>query len=126
MNLDTEKLTGLLQKRYNIPLRELNHIYELSEAQTAKGGQAEVRVIPKIAWANEKPKTVGLYFRTNPVLQHELSEQIVFKLDGELWTYHPHNETSKKTKIKDMPNSFWWIQIPIPEHWKVKLDYDKR
>jgi len=49
MNLDTEKLTELLQKRYNIPLKELNHIYELSEAQTDKGGQAEVQVMPKIA-----------------------------------------------------------------------------
>lgn len=54
MNLDTEKLTGLLQKRYNIPLKELNHIYELSEAQTAKGGQAEVLVMPKIADIKEK------------------------------------------------------------------------
>lgn len=49
MNLDAEKLTGLLQKRYNIPLKELNHIYELSGSQTDKGGQAEVRVMLNFA-----------------------------------------------------------------------------
>ncbi len=40
MNLDIEKLTEKLQKRYNIPLRELKDIYETSETQTAESGQA--------------------------------------------------------------------------------------
>jgi len=45
MNLDTEKSTETLQKRYNIPIRELKDIYEIAEIQR----ESSKEVTPKIA-----------------------------------------------------------------------------
>lgn len=91
----------------------------------SKANRVEPVVSPKIAWTKEKPDHVGLFYRSNPALQQQMNQQVVFKMYGELWTYHPQNDSSSKTKIKDMPDEFWWVEIPIPEHWDIKLDYDK-
>lgn len=66
-------------------------------------------------WTNEKPTEAGLYFRSNPALQKDVTRQEVFEIDGYLATIHPHNDSAKVIKIEDMPKSFRWIKIPYPK-----------
>jgi len=79
-----------------------------------------------LEWTNEKPDKPGMYLRSNPGLQQDISQQLVFKMDGELWTYHPQNDRSRRTKIENMPDAFMWLRIPVPQHCKFIFDYDKK
>ena len=79
-----------------------------------------------MVWLDVKPKNVGLYFRSNPALQQDITQQLVFRMDGELWTFYPSNETMGRVKISKLPDNFKWLKIPIPDHWKITLDYDKK
>lgn len=69
-------------------------------------------------WTEEKPKQVGLYIRSNPVVQKNLTIQTVFNIDGVLKTFHPHNESGKLIPVSKMPNRFLWLKIPYPDHYK--------
>ena len=72
-------------------------------------------------WTNELPKEVGLYFRSNPVMQKDISQQDVYLVDGKLMTHHPHNEGCKLIPISEMPKRFLWIKVPYPPHYKKGL-----
>ena len=74
-------------------------------------------------WTQEKPKEPGFYLRSNPVVQRDITKQIVFREREELWSYHPSIE-GRRTKIQDMPAAFWWMKIPIPPHYRMTFDYD--
>ena len=69
-------------------------------------------------WTNEKPKEIGIYFRSNPSLQKNLTQQTVYMVDGVLMTNHPPNEASKLIPVEDMPDKFLWLKIPYPPHYK--------
>lgn len=69
-------------------------------------------------WTNEKPKEVGIYFRSNPSLQKNITQQTVFNVDGKLMTHHPPNDASRLIMVEDLPNSFIWLKIPYPPHYK--------
>ena len=77
-------------------------------------------------WTNEKPKEEGLYFRSNPAFQIDITEQNVIDVDGVLKTLHPKNEGCKLTNVEDMPNSFIWLKIPYPPHYKKKVKEIKK
>lgn len=69
-------------------------------------------------WTTKKPKEVGLYLRSNPALQKNITQQTVFIVKGELMTHHPQNEDCKLIKVVDMPDRFIWIKIPYPPNYK--------
>jgi len=73
---------------------------------------------PKDNWTNEKPKEIGLYFRSNPALQKDISPQIVYNVEGVLKTVHPQCEGGKLIPVEDMPDRFIWLRIPYPPHYK--------
>lgn len=62
MNLDVEKLTEKLQKYYNIPLRELRDIYEMSEAQTAEDDQVDLLFMQGSSSADAKSELLPCPF----------------------------------------------------------------
>lgn len=69
-------------------------------------------------WTNEKPKEIGLYLRSNPALQKDITQQTVYLKDGKLKTHHPQNDSSKLINVEDMPDKFLWLKIPYPPHYK--------
>lgn len=69
-------------------------------------------------WTKNKPTEKGLYFRSNPAFQKDITQQDVYLVDGELKTHHPLNEGSKLINAKDMPSAFLWIKMPYPPHYK--------
>ena len=58
-------------------------------------------------WTNEKPKEVGLYFRSNPVFQKDITQQTVYLVDGVLKTHHPQNEGCRLIPVEDMRDRFF-------------------
>ena len=69
-------------------------------------------------WTNEKPKEIGIYLRSNPSLQKDITQQTVYLKDGKLKTHHPQNDSSKLIDVEDMPDKFLWLKIPYPPHYK--------
>ena len=72
-------------------------------------------------WTNNKPDSIGLWFRSNPALQKDISQQTVYLIDGKLMTHHPQNDMCKLINVDDMPNSFLWLKIPYPSHYKKSI-----
>ena len=69
-------------------------------------------------WTTEKPKEIGLYFRSNPALQKDITQQTVYLKGGKLMTHHPQNDGGKLINVEDMPDKFLWLKIPYPPHYK--------
>ena len=69
-------------------------------------------------WTNEIPTEPGLYFRSNPALQKDISQQTVYLCGDDLMTHHPQNDECRLIKVEDMPKRFWWLKIPYPPHYK--------
>ena len=65
-------------------------------------------------WTQEKPKEIGIYIKSNPALQKDLTTIHVLLVDGILTTQYICDGGHKLTKIKDMPKSFWYLKIPLP------------
>jgi hypothetical protein len=72
-------------------------------------------------WTHEKPKEIGIYLRSNPALQKDISIQTVYLVDERLKTHHPQNDGGKLTNVEEMPDTFLWLKIPYPPHYVKSL-----